>query len=306
MPSPKPWLKPAPVTPTTVGQLARQGQRWFEDAGICFGHGTTNACDEAIYLTLFSLGLPLGVLPEKKQVNGLDAARVRQVFIRRIKLRLPAAYLTEEAWLGPFSFYADSRALIPRSYIAELLLGSAPFEWPSTPKIRRALDLCTGSACLAILLAKRFKSTAIDATDISKEALEVARINLTRYRLGKKIQLKVSDYFSQLDTACYDVIISNPPYVRQRVMHSLPEEYRQEPEIALAGGKDGLDAVRIILNNAATHLSPGGLLVVECGHARSRVERAWPRMAFFWPLTSGGDDCVFVLTREGLLAGLAR
>ena len=230
------------------------------------------------------------------------------LFEQRVRRRVPAAYLTQEAWLGPHRFYTDERVIVPRSYIAELLLDDASPCWPVTSRVRRALDLCTGSGCLAILAASRFKQARVDAADISSDALDVARINVRRYRLTKRIHPIASDYFQGLEKRRYDLIISNPPYVRAPIMRKLPLEYRREPALALAGGGDGLDAVRIILTQAAVHLNANGLLVVECGHARERVERAWPRLPFFWLETSGGDDCVFVLsrgdlTRPGALAG---
>lgn len=286
---------------TTVGALARRGERWFTDAGLSYGHGTTNARDEAIYLTLHALKLPLAHLPATQAVSADQAARVIALFKQRIQQRMPVAYLTREAWLGPHRFYIDERALVPRSYIAELLLQEAAACWPAKSHVHSALDLCTGSGCLAILLGKVFQKARIDAADISTAALEVARINVRRHRLTRRITLVESDYFHALRTRRYDLIISNPPYVRATVMKSLPKEYRREPALALAGGSDGLDAVRIILAQAAALLKPKGILMVECGHARDRVERAWPRLPFFWPETSAGDDCVFVLTREELL-----
>jgi len=287
---------------TTIGALARRGERWFKAAGLSYGHGTTNARDEAIYLTLHTLRLPLAHFPEQQSVTAAQALQVIDLFKRRIQQRRPAAYLTQEAWLGPHRFFIDERALVPRSYIAELLLrDNASSFWPATSRVRSALDLCTGSGCLAILLGKHFRRARIDAADISKDALDVARINVRRHRLGQRIALVESDYFHVLKKRRYDLVVSNPPYVRATVMKTLPREYRREPALALAGGSDGLDAVRIILAQAAEYLNPGGILVVECGHARERVERAWPRLPFLWPETSGGDDCVFVLSREDLL-----
>jgi ribosomal protein L3 glutamine methyltransferase len=291
-----------PRAATTIGALARRGERWFIEAGLSYGHGTTNARDEAIYLTLRTLGLPLAHFPAKQAVTAAQAAQVIDLFKRRIQTRLPAAYLTREAWLGPHRFYIDERVLIPRSYIAELLLkGDLASFLPAKSRVGSALDLCTGSGCLGILMGKTFRKAHIDATDISKDALEVARINVRKHRLTRRITLLQSDYLQGLGKRRYDLIISNPPYVRSIIMNKLPTEYRREPALALAGGSDGLDAVRIILANASDHLNPGGILVVECGHARERVERAWPRLPFLWPETSGGDDCVFVLSREELV-----
>jgi ribosomal protein L3 glutamine methyltransferase len=286
---------------STIGALARRGEQWFTKAGLSFGHGTTNARDEAIYLTLHALGLPPRHFPALQPVTATQVAKVIALLQRRIQTRLPAAYLTKQAWLGPHRFYIDERALIPRSYIAELLLqNDQALFWPAKKEISSVLDLCTGSGCLAILLGKVFKNARIDAADISIDALDVAKINVRRHRLTRRVALLKSNYFRALKGRRYDLIVSNPPYVRSTVMRKLPREYREEPALALAGGNDGLDAVRIILAQAATHLSSNGVLVVECGHARERVERAWPRLPFLWPETSGGDDCVFVLSREDL------
>jgi ribosomal protein L3 glutamine methyltransferase len=290
--------KPATIT---IGALARRGERLFTAAGLSYGHGTTNARDEAIYLTLHALKLPPAHFPATQVVTSTQAIQVAALFAKRIQQRKPAAYLTNEAWLGPHRFYIDERALVPRSYIAELLLQDFASFWPSKSHVGHALDLCTGSGCLAILLGKHFRKAHIDAAELSKDALDVACVNVRRHRLTQRITLIESNYFRALKKRRYDLIISNPPYVRTTVMRKLPKEYRREPALALAGGNDGLDAVRVILSQAAAHLSPKGTLVVECGHARERVERTWPRLPFFWPETSGGDDCVFVLTRAALL-----
>lgn len=286
----------------TVRDIVRRGVKQFKAARLAFGHGTTNALDEAAYLTLHALRLPLDELgPHLDSPLGpRQIEKVLRLFERRIRERKPAAYLTREAWLGDFRFYVDERVIVPRSYIAELLRDDlAP--WVTGPgKITTALDLCTGSGCLAILLAHSFPRARIDATDVAPAALAVARINVRRYRLGGRIRLVRSDLFSALCGKRYDLIVSNPPYVKAAIMRRLPQEYRREPEIALAGGKDGLAAVRVILQQAARHLKPGGLLVVEVGHNRRQVEKAFPRLVFTWLETSGGDDCVFLLTREQL------
>ena len=287
----------------TVRDVVHAGAKQFRAARLVFGHGTTNAFDEAVYLTLHALRLPPDDLEShldtpltKRQSDG-----ILKLFERRIRERTPAAYLTHEAWLGDFRFYVDERVIVPRSYIAELLREDlAP--WLVSPrKIRSALDLCTGSGCLAILLAHSFPRARIDATDIAADALRVARRNVAQYQLKSRISLLKSDLFSGLGEKRYDLIVSNPPYVRAAIMRRLPPEYRREPGIALAGGSDGLAAVRRILAEASRHLNPGGLLVVEVGHNRRQVEKAFPDLAFTWPETSGGDDCVFLLTREQLV-----
>jgi ribosomal protein L3 glutamine methyltransferase len=203
--------------------------------------------------------------------------------------------------LGDDRFYVDERVIVPRSYIAELLRERfAPWLPPRRP-IRRALDLCTGSGCLAIVLAKTFTGAQIDAVDIDRGALAVARRNVASYRLQRRVRLLHSDLFAAVRDERYELIIANPPYVSADTMRKLPREYRHEPAIALASGKDGLDAVRGILREAAAHLTEHGLLVVEVGHHRRRVERAFAHYPFIWPQTSGGDDCVFILGRGDLV-----
>lgn len=287
--------------PATVGEMVRFGERLFTRARISYGHGTANARDEAAYLTLHTLKLPLDRLPAARKVAAAKAAQVLALFERRVSERKPAAYLTHEAWLGPHRFFVDERVIVPRSYIAELIHDDTLPYWPAANRVHSVLDLCTGSGCLAVLLAKRYRTAQIDAADISPDALVVADINVRRYRLARRISLCQSDYFSALRNRRYDLIVSNPPYVRGPVMRNLPREYKSEPALALGAGTDGLDALRVILAQSARHLNPEGMLIVECGHARKRVENTWPRLPFFWPETSGGDDCVFVLSREELI-----
>lgn len=287
----------------TVGGLVRHGARRFRAARLAYGHGTTNARDEAAYLTLHALELPLDAPAQvlARRVTVRDARRVVRLFERRIRERKPAAYLTGEAWLGDFRFHVDQRAIVPRSHIAGLLRDRLAPWILDVGRVRTALDLCTGSGCLAILAAYAFPRARIDATDISAAALVVARINVRRHRVGNRIRLIRSEGFSALRGKRYDLIVSNPPYVTDAAMRRLPREYRYEPRIALAGGGDGLDIVRVILAQAARHLKPGGLLVVEVGTGRRRVEKANPRLPLTWLDTSGGGD-VFLLTREQLAA----
>ena len=279
----------------------REGERRFRTARLEYGHGTLGPRDEAAYLTLHALRLPLDT-PARllaRPVNRRDALRVRRLFDRRIRERKPAAYLTKEAWLGPFRFYVDERAIIPRSHIAALLLDRlAP--WIARPgRVGAALDLCTGSGCLAVLLARRFPGARVDAADVSRAALAVARVNVRQYRLSKRIRLVKSDLFSALRGKRYDLIVCNPPYVTASAMRRLPHEYRHEPRLALAGGQDGLDVVRMILARAAAYLEPGGLLVMEVGSGRRRIERAFPRIGFIWPDVAGGGD-VLIVRRDPL------
>ena len=286
----------------------RDWLRWavtrFGEAKLAFGHGTTNAYDEAAYLLLHALHLPLEKLEPFLDARLTHAEReaLDDLLRRRIDQRVPAAYLTREAWLGPFRFYVDERVIIPRSFIAELLPDAIAPYVGDPEGIASALDLCTGSGCLAILLAHAFPNADIDAVDISTDALTVAQRNVADYGLADRINLVRSDLFGNLPDKSYDLIISNPPYVTAMAMEELPPEYRHEPELALAGGDDGLEAVRAIVREAPRFLAPRGVLVVEVGHNRAAVELAWPRTPFVWLETETAADSVFLLTREELVA----
>ena len=273
----------------------------FNRAGLYFGHGSTNAYDEAAYLLLHTLTLPLDELDPvlERRLSVAEIGALDELVRRRIEERVPAAYLTHEAWLGDSRFYVDERVIVPRSFIAELLRDEL-YPWVRDDQpINKALDLCTGSGCLAILLARAFPDAAVDATDLSADALEVAARNVADYQLEQRIQLVRGDLFSGL-SADYDVIVSNPPYVNRASMKKLPREYRAEPEMALAGGEDGLDIVHRILAQAGDHLAPQGVLIVEIGHNRDELEKAFPRLPFTWIETSGGDGFVFLLTAQQL------
>jgi ribosomal protein L3 glutamine methyltransferase len=285
----------------TAGDLIEEGARRFRRARLTYGHGTTNARDEAAWLSLHALKLPLDAPAAvlAKPVAPRSARGVLDLFERRIKSRKPAAYLTRTAWLGDLPFHVDERVIVPRSHIAGLLSnGLAPWV-ADTRGVGSILDLCTGSGCLAVLAARAFPRARVDAADISSAALAVARLNVRRYRLGRRVRLVRSDLYSALRGRAYDVIVCNPPYVTAKAMRRLPREYRREPRIALAGGKDGLDFARAILDRAADHLRPGGWLVMEVGSGRTRVERAFPQTAFTWAETPGGGD-VLVLARDEL------
>ena len=265
-----------------------------------FGHGTANARDESAWLLAHVLRLRHEELARSwnRALTARERSRVERLLAERTRTHKPLAYLIREAWLGDHRFYVDERAIVPRSFIAELLRERLR-PWVSRP-VKRALDLCTGSGCLAILLALTFRRAAIDAADISAAALAVARKNVAAYRLGRRIRLARADLFSGIGREQYDLIVANPPYVGASAMRKLPLEYRHEPRTALAGGADGLAFVRRILNEAAEFLRPGGWLVVEVGHNRRGVERAFPRLPFIWAETSAGDDCVFLVSREAL------
>ena len=277
----------------------------FGEAKLAFGHGSSDAYDEAAYLLLHALHLPLDKLEPFLDARLTQAERqaVAHVLSRRIDDRVPAAYLTHEAWLGDFRFYVDERVIIPRSFIAELLPGGLePFIGPSE-RVRSALDMCTGSGCLAILLAHAYPEADVDAVDISSEALTVAQRNVADYGLADRINLIRSDLFANLPEKNYDLVISNPPYVTANDMDMLPAEYRHEPRLALAGGEDGLDAVRVLVKDAPRFLDHGGALVVEVGHNRAAVEAAFPRLPVVWLTTAATDEGVFLVKREDLVAG---
>ena len=293
----------------TLRDLLRFAVSRFNEAKLYFGHGSDNAWDEAAYLLLHTLKLPLDRLEPfmDARLTSDERDAVLKVIEVRILERVPAAYLTQEAWLGEFRFYIDERVIVPRSHIAELLRENLS-PWVVDPwAVGRVLDLCTGSGCLAILAALAFPESAVDAIDISADALKVAKRNVDDYDLGDRLRLIQSDAFAEVSDEKYDIIISNPPYVNAESMAALPEEYRREPELALASGEDGLDFTRRLLKDAAEHLNPSGLLVVEIGNNRDELERAFPETLFTWLDTSAGDRFVFLLRREDLpgVAGLA-
>lgn len=289
----------------TLRDLMRFAVSRFRQADVFFGHGTNNAWDEAAYLLLHTLHLPIDQLEPfiDARLTGHELAECLNIIRRRIEERIPAAYLTHEAWLGEYRFYVDQRAIIPRSHIAELLEEQLS-PWVEDPwAINRVLDLCTGSGCLAILAALAFPEARIDAIDISEDALSIAQRNISDYALETRIHTLKSDAFAAIPSERYDLIISNPPYANSESMAALPPEYRQEPEIALASGEDGLDFTRIILHEAANHLNPGGLLIVEIGHNREALEAAYPDTPFTWLETAAGGNFVFLLRQKDLPDG---
>ena len=282
---------------STVRDYLRYAVSRFTAAQLFFGHGSDNAWDEAVYLTLHTLSLPLDrlepfldarLLPHERELL-LDSYR------RRCEDRLPAAYLTHEAWLGEHRFYVDDRVIVPRSFIAELLDDQlAP--WIDDPwAIESALDLCTGSGCLAILTALAFPNAEVAAVDLSRDAIAVAERNVADYSLYDRIELIESNAFKKLEGRKFDLIISNPPYVNAESVAALPPEYLHEPELALGSGDDGLDFTRIILREAKKHLTDHGILVVEIGHNREALEAAYPTLPFTWLDTAAGDEYVFLL-----------
>lgn len=285
----------------------RDWLRWavsrFEEAQLFYGHGTDNAYDEAVWLILATLKLPRDRLEpflDARLTHG-ERLALLNVLQQRIARRLPAAYLTQEAWLGPFRFYVDERVIVPRSYFAELLEdGFSPWI-DDAMDVTTVLDLCTGSGCLAIVMAHTFPQARIDAIDLSADALSIAQRNIADYGLEDQVEAIESDLFAAVPDRRYDLIISNPPYVTAEAMAALPPEYRHEPTLALAAGEDGLDIVRRILAAAPDHLQPGGVLAVEVGHNRDIVDAAFPDLPLTWIDTDSAEGKVFLLRREDLV-----
>jgi ribosomal protein L3 glutamine methyltransferase len=282
---------------TTVRDLLRFAVSRFQAAGLSFGHGTANAYDEAAYLILHTLHLPLDTLEPFLDARLLDSelAAVMAIIERRATDRVPAAYLTGEAWMHGYRFTVDERVIVPRSLIGELLQQQLRPWISEDQRIDAVLELCTGSGCLAVLAADAFPEAEIDAVDISVDALDVAHRNVTDYDLDERITLFAGDLYQPLPPRQYQVIFSNPPYVNRRSMDELPPEYRHEPRLALAGGEDGMDLVRRIVGEARHWLTRDGVLVVEIGNERENVEAAFAGLELTWLTTSAGDDAVFLV-----------
>jgi ribosomal protein L3 glutamine methyltransferase len=292
-------MSAAPVR--TVIALIEAGAARLTEAGVAFGHGTANAFDEAAWLVLWRLKLPLDDIDAvaERAVSPADAAKVAALLDERIATRKPAAYLTKEAWLQGLAFYVDERAIVPRSFIAELIADGGIDYWLGE-HTQRVLDLCTGNGSLAVIAALTYPDIAVDAADLSREALEVAAINVTRHQLDDRVRLVESDGFANLPGP-YDLVLCNPPYVNSASMAALPAEYRAEPELALAGGTDGMDFVRRLLADAPSRLAGRGVLVLEIGNEREHFEAAFPQLEVVWLETSAGEDQVLLVTREALL-----
>jgi ribosomal protein L3 glutamine methyltransferase len=284
----------------------RDWLRWavsrFTEAGLFYGHGTDNAWDEAVWLVLATLHLPRDTLEPWLDARLTKSERLTLLnnLQQRVVHRLPTAYLVQEAWLGRFRFFVDQRVIVPRSYFAELLEdGFSPWI-EDAESIGTALDLCTGSGCLAILMAHAFPNATVDAIDLSPDALAVTRRNISDYGLGDRVQAIQSDLFGTVKGKRYDLIISNPPYVTAAAMDALPAEYRHEPAVALAAGEDGLDVVRRILAEAREHLNPAGILAIEVGHNQDLLEAAFPDLPAVWLDTEHAEGKIFLLTRDDL------
>ena len=281
----------------TFNQWLRGVEKLYAKAGATLGQVAASAHDEALYLLLRTLDLPLDsdarVLAKK--LTALDRAKIEAVFRRRLVDHVPAGYLTREAWLGEHQFYVDERVIIPRSYFLEIIPGQLDGWLPDPKKVTHVVDVCTGSGCLAILLAKHFPKAAVDAVDLSPDALAVAAINVKAHRLTKRVSLHRSDVFDVVPVVKYDVILSNPPYEPSAHCDALPAEFKQEPRLALDGGRDGLDIIRKLLRQARTRLQPHGIVLIEVGGLMAAMDREFATLEPHWLHTSDGSNCVCVI-----------
>ncbi len=287
----------------TVGELVRVSAKRLARARLTFGHGTDNPRDEAAALVFHALRLDHEDAPQVygRPVKAAERRRVESLIERRVRERRPAAYLMQRMWFAGLEFYVDERVLVPRSPIAELIVGSFS-PWIDSERVRRILDIGTGCGCIAIGCAYAFPRAQVDATDISSPALAVARRNIRRHRLASRVTAVRSDLFGGLGKRRYDIIVSNPPYIGARELRALPAEYRHEPAMALASGREGLDTVSRMLRDAEDFLKPGGILVVEVGDTQKALERRYPTVPFTWLDFERGGGGVFLLTREQLIA----
>ena len=298
--NPLPFSRKPPSAPT-VAQLIRFGAREFDAAGLAYGHGTGDSRDDAAALAFHALGLDhaeaataYAMKPQPAQVT-----QVLELFAERVRRRVPAAYLMGRMWFAGLEFEVDTRVIVPRSPFAELI--AAGFEpWLDPQRVRRVVDLGTGSACIAIACAVRFPEARVDAVDLSPDALQVAARNVARHGVGDRLHLHHGDLFAPLGETVYDLIVSNPPYVSDAEMDALPQEYLHEPDMALRAGSDGLDIVRRILRDADRHLAEGGVLVVEVGDSDERLQQAYPGVPFIWLEFEHGGGGVFLLTKDDL------
>ena len=281
--------------------IERQSAR-LTQAGVSFGHGTTNAFDEAAWLVLWRLGLPLDGLDSvaTRELTATEQSAVEALLTQRIETRQPAAYLTHEAWLQGLPFYVDERVIVPRSLIAEVVADGTLDAWLS-PKTHRVLDLCTGNGSLAVLATLAWPDVTVDAADLSTDALAVARINVDRHGLSDRIRLHQGDGLDAVAGRRYDLILCNPPYVNAASMAALPAEYRAEPALALDGGTDGLAFIRSLLHHVASHMTPHAVLVLEIGHEWLHFDAAFPTLESVWLPTSAGEDQLLLFTREALV-----
>lgn len=296
--------KKKPVSPVTLGDWLKHAVARYKKTGASLGQVATNAHDEALYLLLRTLDLPLdsdrSVL--EHTLNPAEVAAVEGVLKKRLEERIPAAYLTNEAFLGEYRFYVDERVIIPRSYFLEIIPQQLNAWLPDPTKVKRVVDVCTGSGCLAILLAHHFPTAEVDAIDLSPDALAVARMNVKNYKLSRRLKLHHSDVFDAVPKAKYDVIISNPPYEPTAHCQTLPPEFMHEPMMALDGGKDGLDIIRKLLRQARTRLQPHGVVLIEVGGLQAAMDREFPELDLYWMHTTDGCNCVCLIQADRLRA----
>jgi ribosomal protein L3 glutamine methyltransferase len=285
------------ASPRTLGDWLKWAERAYARHDAALGQVATTAHDEALYLLLRTLDLPLDSRPAvlKRKLTAEETGKVEEVFRRRLEEHVPAAYLTREAFLGEHRFYVDERVIIPRSYFLELLPEQIPHWLPANKPVKRAVDVCTGSGCLAILLAHQFPDAKVDAIELSPDAMAVAKFNVASHHLAKRVKLHHSDVFDAVPPVKYDLILSNPPYVPTRELRGLPEEFKREPAMALDGGRDGLDIIRKIFRQARERLQAHGIVVLEVGGLRAAMDRAFPELDLHWLPTQDGEDCVCVV-----------
>jgi ribosomal protein L3 glutamine methyltransferase len=288
--------------PRTIGEWLTWAERQYARHKLALGQVATSAHDEALYLLLRTLGLPLDSKPAvlRKKTTAEENTRLAEVFRRRIEEHVPAAYLTREAWLGEHRFYVDERVIIPRSYFLEIIPEQLPQWLPAKKPVKRAVDVCTGSGCLAILLAHQFPDAKVDAIELSTDALAVAKFNVATHRLAGRVKLHHSDVFDAVPRVKYDVILSNPPYVPTRELRDLPAEFKNEPAMALDGGRDGLDIIRKLLRQSRDRLQPHGVVVLEVGGLRAAMDHAFPELDLHWMHTQDGEDCVCLVQAHRL------
>jgi ribosomal protein L3 glutamine methyltransferase len=289
--------------PVTLGESLAQAEAAYSRHRVALGQVAATAHDEALYLLLRALELPLDSKPAvlRRKLTAEEQARIAEVFRRRTEDHVPAAYLTREAFLGEHRFYVDERVIIPRSYFLELLPEQIPQWLPANQPVKRTVDVCTGSGCLAILLAYQFPAAKVDAIELSPDAAEVAKINIEAHQLAKRVKLFRSDVFDAVPPVKYDLILSNPPYVPTRELRGLPAEFKQEPAMALDGGRDGLDIIRKLLRQSRDRLQPHGIVVIEVGGLRVAMDRAFPELELHWLHTEDGEDCVCLIQAARLL-----
>jgi ribosomal protein L3 glutamine methyltransferase len=278
----------------TVGDCLKHAEQLYARHKVALGQVATSAHDEALYLLLRTLQLPLDSKSSvlRRKLTPEQTAQVQEVFRRRLEEHVPAAYLTREAWLGEHKFFVDERVIIPRSYFLEIIPEQLPLWLPPGKPVKRAVDVCTGSGCLAILLAHQFAGAKVDAIELSPDALAVAKFNVATHGLAKRVKLFHSDVFDAVPRVKYDIILSNPPYVPTRELRALPAEFKKEPQMALDGGRDGLDIIRKLLRQSRDRLQPHGIVVLEVGGLRAAMDRAFPDLDLHWLHTTDGEDCV--------------